>query len=131
MVGFLGEESYTILGALTYCVFVWQGLLLTYPIHPICEGQEEKLPVSVRNIFYSASMMQFLPEEPGCCPALCLILLCCFSWCCHTHLSKDLPFFFPFTWLHFCSLPSLVKIPSYHYHFLEPLPRTGPQKNSI
>ena len=127
--GFLGEESYTILGALTYCVFVWQGLLLIYPIHPICKGQEEKLPVLVRNIFSSASVMQFLSEEPGCCPALCPILLCCFSWDCHTHLSKHVPFFFfPFTSF---LLPSLVIIPGCHCHFLEPLPRTGPQKNSI
>lgn len=62
MVGFLGEESHAILGALTYCVFVWQGLLLIYPIYPIHEGQKEKLPVSVRNIFCSASVMQFLSE---------------------------------------------------------------------
>lgn len=130
MVGFLGKDSYTVSGALTYCVFVWQGLLLICPIHPIHEGQEGKLPVSARNIFCSASVMQFLSEEPGCCPALCPILLCCLSWDCHTRLSKHM-LFLSFTWLHFCFLPSLVIIPGHHCHFLEPLPRTGPQKNSI
>lgn len=133
MVGFLSEESYTTLRVLTYCISVWQGLLLVYHMHPVHKGQKKKLPVSVRNIFCSASVMQFLSEEPGCCPALCPILLCCFSWDWHTHLSKDAPFlfFFPFTCLLFCSLPSLVIIPGYHCHFLEPLLRTTPQKISI
>lgn len=134
MMGFLDKESYTISEALTYCVFMWQGLLLIYHIHPIYKGQEEKLTVSIRNIFYSASGMEFLSKEPSCCPAFCPILLCYFSWYCHTQglsLQGCAFFFFPFTCLQFSSLPALVIIPGYHCHFLEPLPRTGPQNTSV